>query len=377
MAKSKLKVALDRERGVDRRALKEKEQLKKKQQVKVQKKTGSASVTAGNGEERNSKRAKVDVSEKSKKGKKAAPAPVEESEDENEEEEEDEEFDEEMEGDDDSEEEYEEGDDDDDDAEGLKNELMRMIDTANLEDDLSSDSESDDEDVKAIAEERKKATKAKKEEVKSQKVPAAETKPEKKADKKADKKASKAEKANAKKRAREEEEEEEIDPEDDGIPFSDVPTDSEDDDDSDAAAKDIVPYQRLTINNTKALASSLSSIALPYSSIPFFEHMGFTASEELKIDDVENELQRELAFYNQALEAATKGRGILIKDKVPFARPEDYFAEMVKSDEHMEKLARHHTTLAAEAGARKGGAKPAGTGKSAKSGKSKKPRHKK
>ncbi|KAK9380595.1 eukaryotic rRNA processing protein EBP2-domain-containing protein [Kockiozyma suomiensis] len=254
---------------------------------------------------------------------------------------------------------------------------MRMIDTANLEDDLSSDSESEDEDAKAIAAERKQKVADKKKNDKKKTDETAKQAEEKVA-KKSERTARKADKIEVgkvgKKRAHEEEKEED---EDEGIALSDIPTDSEDDDESEAGAKDYTPYQRLTINNTKALTSSLSSFVLPYTSMPFVEHMSLTAADETKVNDVDNDLQRELAFYNQALEAAIKGRSILIKDKVAFSRPEDFFAEMVKSDEHMEKLARHHTTLAAEANGRKGGPKAAGTGKSAKSGKTKKPRHKK
>jgi uncharacterized membrane protein len=37
----------------------------------------------------------------------------------------------------------------------------------------------------------------------------------------------------------------------------------------------------------------------------------------------------------QALDAAEQAYGRFTKEKIPFRRPNDYFAEMVKSDKHM------------------------------------------
>ena len=58
----------------------------------------------------------------------------------------------------------------------------------------------------------------------------------------------------------------------------------------------------------------------------------------MEITDVNDDLTRELAFYKQCLDAANEGRALLEKEGVPFSRPNDYFAEMVKSDEHMGKI---------------------------------------
>ncbi len=65
------------------------------------------------------------------------------------------------------------------------------------------------------------------------------------------------------------------------------------------------------------------------------------------IADVDDDLTRELAFYKQCLEAANEGRTLLNKEGVPFSRPNDYFAEMVKSDEHMGKIKAKMTDEAA------------------------------
>ncbi len=101
---------------------------------------------------------------------------------------------------------------------------------------------------------------------------------------------------------------------------------------------DIVPHQRLTINNTAALLKAHKSMALPISTLPFSEHQSLTVPEPVSIPDIDDDLNRELAFYAQSLAAANKARALLAKEGVPFTRPTDYFAEMVKSDEHMGRV---------------------------------------
>ena len=110
---------------------------------------------------------------------------------------------------------------------------------------------------------------------------------------------------------------------------------------------DIVPHQRLTINNTSALQKAHKSFALKYSEIPFCAHQVVTTIEPVAIADVDDDLTRELAFYKQCLDAANKGRTLLKKEGVSFSRPTDYFAEMVKSDEHMGKIKEKMTDEAA------------------------------
>ena len=75
------------------------------------------------------------------------------------------------------------------------------------------------------------------------------------------------------------------------------------------------------------------------------------------MEDVEDEFKRELVLYvvdldrpsinlgtnivrsyQQALDAANKGRELVLKAGIKFSRPDDYFAEMIKSDEHMSKV---------------------------------------
>ncbi|KAH7166258.1 eukaryotic rRNA processing protein EBP2-domain-containing protein [Dactylonectria macrodidyma] len=133
----------------------------------------------------------------------------------------------------------------------------------------------------------------------------------------------------------EEEEDEDEEEDDEDIPMSDL----EDLDDGDK--EDLIPHQRLTINNTTALLASLKRIALPTDkSVPFATHQTIVASEETaeSIPDVSDDLQRELAFYQQSLDAVRIARTRLRAEGVPFSRPKDYFAEMVKEDAHMDKI---------------------------------------
>ncbi|KAI9794739.1 MAG: rRNA-processing protein and EBNA1-binding protein ebp2 [Candelina submexicana] len=116
------------------------------------------------------------------------------------------------------------------------------------------------------------------------------------------------------------------------IPISDL------DSLSSGEKEDILPHQRLTINNTTALLRAQNSIALPIASLPFSEHQSLTTPDPISIPDVDDDLNRELAFYAQSLLAVKTARSLLKKEGVPFSRPTDYFAEMVKSDEHMGKV---------------------------------------
>ncbi|KAM0251290.1 hypothetical protein ACHAQJ_008230 [Trichoderma viride] len=120
--------------------------------------------------------------------------------------------------------------------------------------------------------------------------------------------------------------------------------------------EDIVPHTRLTINNTSALLAALERISIPTDkSVPFVSHQSIVSTAETSesIPDVSDDLQRELAFYSQCLEAVRLGRSRLIGEGVPFSRPKDYFAEMVKEDAHMEKI---KAKLVEEASAKKASA---------------------
>ncbi|EER34744.1 conserved hypothetical protein [Candida tropicalis MYA-3404] len=137
-----------------------------------------------------------------------------------------------------------------------------------------------------------------------------------------------------------EEKENDKEEEQEDIPLSDVEVDSD---------ADIVPHTKLTINNMAALRESLARIELPWSKHSFIEHQSIISADkiETQIKDIYDDTERELAFYKQGLDAVKQARTTLLKLKVPFSRPMDYFAEMVKSDEHMDKLKNKLLTEAA------------------------------
>ena len=138
--------------------------------------------------------------------------------------------------------------------------------------------------------------------------------------------------------AESEQDDDEEDPEA-AIAYEDLPDDIELSEQAKASR-----VQRIKINNEAALTRIYSDIRLdsPSSSskLPWIETMRVTypTSISSEVTDVENDLERELAFYKQALHAAIEGKKLVEASGTPFTRPADYFAEMVKTDEHMERI---------------------------------------
>jgi len=54
--------------------------------------------------------------------------------------------------------------------------------------------------------------------------------------------------------------------------------------------------------------------------------------------DVHNDFKRETLFYEQAKEAVMQAMARLHADGVTTKRPDDYFAEMAKKDDHMKRV---------------------------------------
>jgi rRNA-processing protein EBP2 len=125
------------------------------------------------------------------------------------------------------------------------------------------------------------------------------------------------------------EEEEEEEEEEEDIPLSDLEDDER---------EDVVTHQRLTINNSAAITASLKRISFITSQTPFSEHNSLVSKEPIEVEDPNDDLNRELAFYKVCQAGAAEARGLLKKEGIPFTRPGDYFAEMVKNDEHMDRI---------------------------------------
>ncbi|EJC99019.1 Ebp2-domain-containing protein [Fomitiporia mediterranea MF3/22] len=120
--------------------------------------------------------------------------------------------------------------------------------------------------------------------------------------------------------------------------------DEDDDDDDDEVAledaesvdEDAVPRQKIITNNKVALERIRDTIKLD-ASLPWTETLTVTYPETISVD-VNDDLNRELAFYKQALHGASTAHTLASTHTLPFTRPPDYFAEMVKSDAHMERI---------------------------------------
>ncbi|KIR68604.1 rRNA-processing protein EBP2 [Cryptococcus bacillisporus CA1873] len=99
--------------------------------------------------------------------------------------------------------------------------------------------------------------------------------------------------------------------------------------------EDAVPMQKVTINNKPALRALTDSIRV--TSMPWPEHLVLDSKETADVDP-SDDLQRETVFYKIALGCIPQARKLASKHDIPFTRPGDYYAEMVKSDEHMERV---------------------------------------
>lgn len=107
--------------------------------------------------------------------------------------------------------------------------------------------------------------------------------------------------------------------------------------------EDIIPHQRMTINNGPALVASRKRISVVSDKPkhPFHYHNSLVSADQpadTLIPDAMDDETRELMFYKIARDGAVTARSLLKKEKIPFTRPTDYFAEMVKTDDHMEKV---------------------------------------
>lgn len=134
----------------------------------------------------------------------------------------------------------------------------------------------------------------------------------------------------------EEEEEDEADEEQD---------DDGDGDEQNTDNKKTQKPERVKANDKEKMLRILDEFKLK--KLPWIETMSVTSSEPINVEDPTDDMKRELAFYQQALEAAKIGREKVLEAGVPFTRPDDYFAEMIKSDEHMAKIRTRLTNEAA------------------------------
>jgi rRNA-processing protein EBP2 len=128
----------------------------------------------------------------------------------------------------------------------------------------------------------------------------------------------------------------------------DVDEDGEDDVESDEESvddEDMDRESRLSKQNhinSKALQVVTESLRSPKLGWPWAETFDVVSSDPLPFDktvaddratvDIHDDLKREVAFYDMALAAVAQARERCSIAKIEFSRPEDFFAEMVKTD---------------------------------------------
>ena len=129
------------------------------------------------------------------------------------------------------------------------------------------------------------------------------------------------------------EDDEEEDEENKEVEMDERSDESDDEDDNDSSDSD---KEEVAVKNDKALAVVLEEMTAAKKGMPWAETFDVIPAEPLPFTesplDVHDDLKREVAFYNVALEAVKEARNRCIDAGIPFSRPEDFFAEMVKSD---------------------------------------------
>lgn len=91
-----------------------------------------------------------------------------------------------------------------------------------------------------------------------------------------------------------------------------------------------------SIYNRDGLLDKLGDISWP-ENVDWKHKLSVDYEQEQEVD-VNDDLTRELAFYTQALEGTRQAFLKFQTMGLPFLRPSDYYAEMVKTDAHMEKV---------------------------------------
>lgn len=91
------------------------------------------------------------------------------------------------------------------------------------------------------------------------------------------------------------------------------------------------------ICNFAGLSTKLDEIALP-THWPWVERLSVTIPHPLNVPDVNDDLTREAEFYRATCAAVKVGVEQMKSGNVPYVRPTDYYAEMLKPDTHMARV---------------------------------------
>eukprot|EP01086_Lenisia_limosa_P008743 TRINITY_DN3089_c0_g4_i1.p2 TRINITY_DN3089_c0_g4~~TRINITY_DN3089_c0_g4_i1.p2 ORF type:complete len:239 (-),score=107.71 TRINITY_DN3089_c0_g4_i1:149-865(-) len=113
----------------------------------------------------------------------------------------------------------------------------------------------------------------------------------------------------------------------------------EEDDDKEAVE------EKVFANDEEALKTVLGKFGYT-DKVDWLETLQLSTEEAIqeKITPETPSLEREFAFYNSTLDAVKRGYNKLDKLGVPYVRPADYYAEMLKTDKQMERVKRKLVT---------------------------------
>ena len=96
-----------------------------------------------------------------------------------------------------------------------------------------------------------------------------------------------------------------------------------------------------TISNEKSklLNNKLSELLNDHQYIDnnFIENLSINIDNNNEIS-ANKDIERELSFYNQALLSLNKAIKLFHQHNILYKRPNDYYAEMLKPDQHMQKI---------------------------------------
>ncbi|GAB5358117.1 hypothetical protein AAMO2058_000431200 [Amorphochlora amoebiformis] len=92
-----------------------------------------------------------------------------------------------------------------------------------------------------------------------------------------------------------------------------------------------------SVLDVMGLESKLKEIALP-ANFHWVESLSITTPAPYEPEDIHDDLKREAEFFTLSLQAANIALKNLKQMNIPFERPEDFYAEMVKTDSHMAKV---------------------------------------
>ena len=129
--------------------------------------------------------------------------------------------------------------------------------------------------------------------------------------------------------------------EDDDGEDEDAASDSSDAEDDIAAQRkaEMKKMQKKSTANSKALRVVADELSAGHSAMDWSETFTVVPTNPLPFGgaggnalDVHDDLKREVAFYNTAMEGAIEARALCERSGIPFRRPDDFFAEMVKTD---------------------------------------------